>query len=80
MVYTDGSGLGNGQAGARAGLGVYWGSEGDAGRRNLAERVPGNLQTNNRGELLVSLQYLKCVHPSSLFSRSLEQLKNVHIH
>lgn len=53
VVYTDGSGLSNGKVGARAGLGVYWGSEGQAGRSNLSERVPGNLQTNNRGELLV---------------------------
>jgi ribonuclease HI len=58
VVYTDGSGLGNGQAGARAGLGVFWGCEGEAGRKNLAERVPGDLQTNNRGELLVSFKVL----------------------
>lgn len=25
VVYTDGSSLANGQPGARAGLGVYWG-------------------------------------------------------
>lgn len=54
VVYTDGSGLSNGQYGARAGAGVYWGSVGEASRHNLAERVPGPLQTNNRGELLVS--------------------------
>lgn len=54
VVYTDGSGLGNGQRGARAGLGVWWGATGDAERCNLYERVPGALQTNNRGELLVS--------------------------
>lgn len=55
VVYTDGSGLGNGQVGAKAGLGVFWGRDGEAGARNLSERVPGKLQTNNRGELLVSL-------------------------
>jgi ribonuclease HI len=27
VVYTDGSGLGNGKRGARAGLGVWWGDE-----------------------------------------------------
>ncbi len=71
IVYTDGSGLGNGKRGARAGLGVFWGSYGEAAERyvfvtgdgidlirssgrNLAERVPGERQTNNRGELLVS--------------------------
>ena len=53
IVYTDGSSLGNGKMGARAGLGVYWGNRGRAGEGNIAERVPGNLQTNNRGELLV---------------------------
>jgi ribonuclease HI len=40
--------------GARAGLGVWWGDRGDAACRNLSERVPGDLQTNNRGEILVS--------------------------
>lgn len=53
VVYTDGSGLGNGQKGARAGCGVWWGSEGEALQANLTERVPGEAQTNNRGEILV---------------------------
>jgi ribonuclease HI len=53
VVYTDGSGLGNGKKGALAGLGVFWGGTGKAAKNNLAERVPGPLQTNNRGELLV---------------------------
>lgn len=53
VVYTDGSGLSNGKVGATAGAGVYWG-EGEASKYNLAERVPGEPQTNNRGELLVS--------------------------
>jgi ribonuclease HI len=75
VAYCDGSARGNGQKGSKAGLGVYWGSDGEAekrsvsvtfvkvsgrlnekmGRRNLAEPVPGIMQTNNRGELLVSL-------------------------
>jgi hypothetical protein len=54
VVYTDGSGLDNGKPSARAGMGVWWGSHGEAKERGLAERVPGELQTNNRGELLVS--------------------------
>lgn len=33
VVYCDGSSLGNGKAGAKAGLGVYWGMEGEAERR-----------------------------------------------
>lgn len=53
IVYTDGSSLANGTKRAVAGAGVYWG-ERKAGLFNLAERVPGKLQTNNRGELLVS--------------------------
>ena len=31
VVYTDGSGIGNGKKGAKAGLGVWWGDRGDAG-------------------------------------------------
>lgn len=54
IVYTDGSSLDNGKSTARAGLGVFWGSTGLAATRNIAEKVPGDVQTNNRGELLVS--------------------------
>ena len=54
VVYTDGSGIGNGKRGAVAGAGVFWGGTGEAYAHNLAERVPGLMQTNNRGELLVS--------------------------
>ncbi|KAH0471352.1 MAG: hypothetical protein KVP17_003180 [Porospora cf. gigantea B] len=46
-VYTDGSCLGNGQLGARAGWGVYFPADG-AGYRG---RLPGSLQTNQRAEL-----------------------------
>lgn len=53
VVYTDGSSLGNGKHGAAAGLGVFWGGTGAAYTHNIAERVPGPMQTNNRGELLV---------------------------
>lgn len=54
IVYTDGSALGNGRVGSRAGLGVYYGWDKEAEDCNISERVPGELQTNNRGELLVS--------------------------
>jgi ribonuclease HI len=62
IVYTDGSSLSNGKVGARAGLGVYYGYGGEAVDSNISERVPGILQTNNRGELLVSClkHLLKC--------------------
>lgn len=47
-IYTDGSSLANGRAGSRAGVGVWFG-EGD--RRNIAERLIGDPQTNQRAEL-----------------------------
>jgi ribonuclease HI len=47
FVYTDGSCSNNGQPGAQAGMGVYFGP-GDP--RNLAKRVVGK-QSNNTGEL-----------------------------
>ena len=64
IVYTDGSSLGNGKAGAKAGLGVYYGHGGEAEDSNISERVPGDLQTNNRGELLVSFffVYAQCLN------------------
>jgi len=46
-VYTDGSCSNNGQAGAQAGIGVYFG-EGDI--RNVSRRVEGK-QTNNTAEV-----------------------------
>lgn len=58
IVYTDGSSINNGKANARAGLGVYYGSRGQAADSNIAERLPGPTQTNNRGELLVSASHL----------------------
>ncbi|GFZ42549.1 hypothetical protein JCM24511_00265 [Saitozyma sp. JCM 24511] len=64
VVYTDGSGLDNGKPSARAGMGVWWGSHGEAEERGLAERVPGKLQTNNRGELLSVIRALEtCPYP-----------------
>lgn len=33
VVYTDGSGIGNGKKGAKAGLGVWWGDRGEAGAK-----------------------------------------------
>ncbi|KAH0476517.1 MAG: uncharacterized protein KVP18_002614 [Porospora cf. gigantea A] len=46
-VYTDGSCLGNGKIGARAGWGVYF----PADRAGCRGRLPGSLQTNQRAEL-----------------------------
>ncbi|KAF4444657.1 hypothetical protein F53441_11080 [Fusarium austroafricanum] len=55
-IYTDGSSRGNGKAGACAGLGVYFGRDDE---RNLAERLPGEPQTNQRGELMAMLRALE---------------------
>ncbi|WFD32063.1 ribonuclease H [Malassezia sp. CBS 17886] len=56
-VYTDGSSIGNGRKGARAGYGVFW-EDPALHHLNKAARVPGAEQTNNRGELLAILHAL----------------------
>lgn len=48
VVYTDGSSLGNGRAGAVAGVGVYFGPR---DHRNVSEALRGDRQTNQRAEL-----------------------------
>lgn len=58
-VYTDGSALGNGMDGARAGAGVFWGN---GAKDNLAVRVPDS-QTNNRAEVYAVLLALMQAHP-----------------
>lgn len=57
-VYTDGSSLSNGRAGAVAGVGVWFG-EGD--KRNVSERLQGEPQTNQRAELTAVLRALEKV-------------------
>lgn len=54
-IYTDGSSLGNGAAGARAGVGVYFGP-GDS--KNVSEALGGTRQTNQRAELTAILRAL----------------------
>lgn len=39
VVYTDGSGIGNGKKGAKAGLGVWWGDRGDAGAQSVGRSL-----------------------------------------
>ncbi|KAG5920621.1 hypothetical protein E4U61_007626 [Claviceps capensis] len=56
QIYTDGSSLANGRAGARAGVGVYFG---DADARNVSERLIGEPQTNQRAELMAMLRALE---------------------
>ncbi|KAL8794083.1 MAG: hypothetical protein Q9195_003383 [Heterodermia aff. obscurata] len=57
-IHTDGSSLGNGKAGAFAGIGVYFGP-GD--ERNLSEALPGTRQTNQRAELTAILRALEII-------------------
>lgn len=57
-IWTDGSSLANGRKGARAGLGVYFGPNDP---RNLAEKLPGDKQTNQRAELMAIRRALQSV-------------------
>ncbi len=61
-VYTDGACTRNGQAGAKAGLGVYF-SENDP--RNCSERIEGK-QTNNRAEILAILKAFEILYQEIL--------------
>ena len=51
-VWTDGSCINNGSAGASAAIGVCYG---DGDKRNFASRILGTKQTNNRAELMAIL-------------------------
>ncbi|KAK4580459.1 hypothetical protein LTR86_000662 [Recurvomyces mirabilis] len=55
-IYTDGSSLSNGQAGAIAGVGVYFGP---LDGRNISEVLTGTKQTNQRAELTAILRALE---------------------
>ncbi|OTB04289.1 hypothetical protein M426DRAFT_155714 [Hypoxylon sp. CI-4A] len=57
-VYTDGSSLANGRAGAVAGVGVWFGPD---DKRNISERLQGDVQTNQRAELTAILRALETV-------------------
>ncbi|KAL9632811.1 MAG: hypothetical protein Q9164_005086 [Protoblastenia rupestris] len=57
-IHTDGSSLGNGTAGAFAGIGVYFGPN---DKRNVSETLPGAKQTNQRAELTAILRALEIV-------------------
>ncbi|KAN0064531.1 hypothetical protein ACQY0O_002159 [Thecaphora frezii] len=64
-VYVDGSGLGNGNNSARAGWGVYWEDE-SLHNLNEARRLPGPIQTNNRGELMAMIRAVQlCPDPEA---------------
>lgn len=55
-IYTDGSSLGNGQHGAVAGVGVWFGP---ADARNVSEALVGPRQTNQRAELTALLRAIE---------------------
>ncbi|KAJ3413332.1 hypothetical protein HDV05_008182 [Chytridiales sp. JEL 0842] len=59
-VYTDGACSSNGQYGARAGIGIWFGPN---DRRNISERLQGPTQTNNRAELTAVIRALEMVPP-----------------
>ena len=56
VVYTDGSCTGNGTAEAKAGSGIWFGTNDE---RNAAIRVPGKEQSNQVGELLAIMHAVK---------------------
>ncbi|KAK5635242.1 hypothetical protein RRF57_010954 [Xylaria bambusicola] len=55
-IFTDGSSLANGRAGATAGVGVFFGEDDE---RNVSERLGGEPQTNQRAELTAVLRALE---------------------
>lgn len=67
FVYTDGSCSHNGQPGAQAGMGVYFGP-GDP--RNLAKRVIGK-QSNNTGELGAMIEAYKILEKEILAGKKI---------
>ncbi|KAH7320945.1 putative ribonuclease H [Stachybotrys elegans] len=58
QVWTDGSSRANGRKDASAGIGVYFGPNDP---RNLAERLEGEAQTNQRAELTAMLRAMEMV-------------------
>jgi len=48
IVHTDGACSSNGQAGARAGIGIWWS---DSSRNNVSRAVAGGRHTNNTAEI-----------------------------
>ncbi|KAJ1862912.1 hypothetical protein LPJ78_004390 [Coemansia sp. RSA 989] len=72
-VYTDGASSRNGQKGARAGIGVYFG---DRDPRNISEPLSGDetRQTNQRAELMAILRAIQATESSSSSSSSNKKL------
>ncbi|KAJ8132889.1 hypothetical protein O1611_g740 [Lasiodiplodia mahajangana] len=55
-IFTDGSSLSNGKLGATAGVGVFFGQ---SDKRNVSERLEGDIQTNQRAELTAVIRALE---------------------
>lgn len=64
IVYTDGACSSNGQSGARAGYGVYFGAD---DRNNVAERLAGRA-TNQRAEMTAVLVAMRVAYERKLVS------------
>lgn len=62
VVYTDGASSRNGQRGARAGVGAYFGPNDS---RNISEPLQGERQTNQRAELTAIKRTLETLPSSS---------------
>lgn len=62
VVYTDGSSLGNGKSGSRAGYGLFFK---DDDPRNKGYRLEGDIQTNQRSELMAAIKALEIVESST---------------
>lgn len=58
-VWTDGGCLKNGKKGAIAGVGVFFG---DNDIRNISEKLPGVVQTNQRSEIQAIVRALEILH------------------
>ncbi|KAJ3341880.1 hypothetical protein HDU83_006401 [Entophlyctis luteolus] len=61
-IYTDGACTHNGQYGAKAGVGVFFGSD---DTRNISEPLQGSVQTNNRAELMAIIRALQSAPANS---------------
>lgn len=59
VAYTDGSCLNNGKSNAKGGIGVFFGPN---DKRNYAGPLIGNIQTNNRAELMAAIKALQIVN------------------
>ncbi|KAF6767250.1 Ribonuclease H domain protein [Kalmanozyma brasiliensis GHG001] len=58
VVYCDGSSIGNGKKGARAGWGVFF-EDPELHHLNESRRLPGEPQTNNRAELMALIRAIQ---------------------